>query len=109
MEIKLTADRELLDVLRSISGALWAGTGLMNAPEEGPAGVNTPEPEKPVEGEKTPAISRDDVQHVAVRLIQAGKRDEVKALLAKYGAERVGAVPDDKLAAFFADLEGLQV
>lgn len=53
------------------------------------------------------APDRRTVKSLAVNKIQAGKRDEVKALIQKYGAEKIDLVPEDKLADFAAELEVL--
>ncbi|CAB4165097.1 hypothetical protein UFOVP821_16 [uncultured Caudovirales phage] len=52
--------------------------------------------------EKAPApaiiVTRDDLLAVMAKAIRAGKRDEVKALLAKAGAAKVSEVPEDRIA-----------
>ena len=112
MELKLTADKKLLDAIERLIEALNANGGLspapvaapVEAPKEEPA---QPEPEPAKEDPAAPAYSKDDVQHMAIKKIQAGNRDAVKALIEKYGAKRVGDVAEDKLAAFAAELEAI--
>ena len=72
--------------------------------------LNTYQPPAPEpEPEQKPAtVTRDDVRSLATARIQAGKRDELKALLAKYNAKRVSDVPEDKLAAFAAEMEAME-
>ena len=112
MEIKLTADKKLLDAINHLAEAILAGRTSAPVPETKPE----PEPENKVvpmpvpepEQEQKPAtVTRDDVRSLATARIQAGKRDELKALLAKYNAKRVSDVPEDKLAAFAAEMEVL--
>lgn len=112
MEIKLTADKKLLDAINHLAEAILAGRTSAPVPETKPE----PEPESKVvpmpapepEPEQRPAtVTRDDVRSLATARIQAGKRDELKALLAKYNAKRVSDVPEDKLAAFAAEMEVL--
>ena len=119
MEIKITADKKILDVLERIAAALTAAPSIQTTPvtlPEAPAAeapkattappepvAETPKPEAP----KVEAPSREEVQSLAVARIQGGKRDAVKALIAKYGATRVSGVTDDKLAGFKAELEAL--
>lgn len=112
MEIKLTADKKLLDAINHLAEAILASRTSTPAPETKPE----PEPESKVvpmpapepEPEQKPApVTRDDVRSLATARIQAGKRDELKALLAKYNAKRVSDVPEDKLAAFAAEMEAL--
>ena len=52
-----------------------------------------------------PAPDRRTIKSLAVKKIQTGHRDEVKALIQAYGAEKIDLVPVDKLVAFVADLE----
>lgn len=112
MEIKLTADKKLLDAINHLAEAILASRTSAPVPETKPE----PEPENKVvpmpaqepEPEQRPAtVTRDDVRSLATARIQAGKRDELKALLAKYNAKRVSDVPEDKLAAFAAEMEVL--
>lgn len=66
--------------------------------------------EHPVEspfGEPTKTVDRKEVKSLAVRKIQAGKRDEVKALILAQGVEKIDLVPDEKLAGFLSALEAL--
>lgn len=118
MEIKITADRKILDVLERIATALTTAPSILTTPvtlteapaaEAPKAAAAPPEPisEAKPEAPKAEAPSREEVQSLAVARIQGGKRDAVKALIAKYGATRVSGVTDDKLASFKAELEAL--
>ena len=126
MEIKLTADKKLMEVLEQIAAAL---TSALTSAAQPVGGSQTPAPalaEKTVAHETQPATaapapadadqappfpletpSRDEIQRLAIVKIQGGKRDAVKALVVKYGAARVGEVAEDRLAAFKAELEAL--
>lgn len=141
MEIKLTADKKLLDALSGIAAALEAAlkrsepvqtasmapvaastlppdklaapeakpeealsTPSQAMPESEPAPPEAPEaPEAPVPA----APTRDEVRQTAVVKIQAGLGPAVKALVTRYGAARVGDVPEERLAEFLAELEAL--
>lgn len=114
MEIKITADKKILDVLERIATALTTAPSILTTPAtltEAPAAeapkVAVAPPEPISEAPKVEAPSREEVQSLAVARIQGGKRDAVKALIAKYGATRVSGVTDDKLANFKAELEAL--
>lgn len=126
MEIKITADKKILDILERIATALTAAPSILTTPatlteapaaEAPKAAAAPPEPavetkSEPISGAKpeapkAEAPSREEVQNLAVARIQGGKRDAVKALIAKYGATRVSGVTDDKLASFKAELEAL--
>ena len=113
MEIKLTADKKLLDAINHLAEAILASRTSAPVPETKPE----PEPENKVvpmpapepEPEQKPAtVTRDDVRSLATARIQGGKRDELKALLAKYNAKRVSDVPEAKLAAFAAEMEAME-
>lgn len=129
MEIKITADKKLLDALDKLAEAVKAVVQPTTAPQtapqakaeeltthttepatEAPAAPEseapTPEPVQP-EPPKAEAPTRDEVRRVAVAKIQAGLGKAVKDLVAKYGAARVNDVPEDKLAGFKAELEAL--
>lgn len=115
MEIKLTADKKLLDAINHLAEAILACRTGAPAPEPKPEPeperkvVPMPEPDMPTpERKDEPApVTRDEVRSLATSRIQEGKRDELKALLAKYNAKRVSDVPEDKLAAFAAEMEAL--
>ena len=135
MEIKLTADKKLLDALEKLADALKAAfepqvsiqelpnllatyetepaqpaaldplTALPVVDKEEPA-----QPEKPAEAPSEPAQrvpNREDVQRVAVTKIQSKLGAKVKALIEKHGGNRVSDVPEENLAAFMAELEAL--
>lgn len=134
MEIKLTADKKLLEALDKLANALIAAfeprvdimplpdlmkgepdpaqpaaldpmTALPVVDKEEPA-----QPEKPAEAPSKPAQSvpnREDVQRVAVTKIQSKLGAKVKALIEKHGGTRVSDVPEENLAAFMAELEAL--
>lgn len=126
MEIKLTADKKLLDALDKLAEAVKAALQPTAAPQAAPQAkpdeltthttepaTEAPESESPApeptrpEPPKTEAPTRDEVRRVAVAKIQAGLGKAVKDLVAKYGAARVNDVPEDKLAEFKAELEAL--
>lgn len=59
------------------------------------------EPEKPAPAEEPAApapVDRKTVKRLAVKKIQEGKRDAVKAVIASFGVEKVDQVPEEKLA-----------
>ena len=115
MELKITADKKLLEALDKLSASISALTGSQGsvaaAPE--PASIQTQPAATPTDpAAQTPAApvtpTREDIHALAVRIIQAGGREEVKALLNKYEAPRISAVPLNVLTDFKADLEKLE-
>ena len=71
---------------------------LPEAPQ--PTQQPAPEPEK-----KVPSF--DDVTKAAVKLMDAGRQDDLRQLLVKYGVQALPELKDkpDKLSAFYAELE----
>lgn len=51
------------------------------------------------------AVTIDEVQTMGRKMALAGKMDRVAAVLKKYGAERLTAIPAEQLASAYADLE----
>ena len=66
------------------------------------ASKQQPEPEKTVR-----AVSIEDVTKAAVKLMDAGRQDDLRQLLVKYGVQALPELKDkpDKLAAFYSELE----
>lgn len=77
--------------------------------------VDAPVPstgEMPIEAEKpaekpaaTKAVTIDEVQTLGRKMALAGKMDRVAAVLEKYGAPKITALPVEQLANAYADLE----
>ena len=70
-----------------------------------PAQAPAPAPESAEEPKKAPLF--DDVTKAAIKLMDAGRQDDLRQLLVKYGVQ---ALPElktqpDKLAQFYSDLE----
>ena len=117
-------DRARIDRLAELLERITAGHPATTAPaeetetlpwEQAPA---TTAPAEPAEGAEpaeaaqveqttSPAPDRRTVKSLAVKKIQAGHRDAVKSLITAYGAEKIDLVPEDRLAAFLADLEAI--
>lgn len=79
------------------------------------ATVEAPVPsagEMPIEAEKpaekpasAKAVTIDEVQTLGRKMALAGKMDRVAAVLEKYGAPKITALPAEQLANAYADLE----
>ena len=73
--------------------------------------VEDPFPETPVveapKKPEAPKVKMEDVQQKVVALSAAGKKAEVRAIVTAY-AERVSAVPEDKLAEVLEKLNALE-
>ena len=57
--------------------------------------------------ETVDSVSLEDVRAVLVRKSAEGKREAVKALITKYGAERLSDIAPDAYAAMRQEAEGL--
>lgn len=122
MEIKIIADKKLLDALNALSETLKAclrPAGPQEPDSQEPAAATLPQAEPaqnaPEAAQTAPsavmppadAPTVDEVRRLAVTKIQAGLGTAVKELVVKYGATRVTDVPEDRRAAFKAELEAL--
>ena len=54
-----------------------------------------------------PAL-RKEIKKLGIKLVQAKKQSEVKALTAKYGYTKMDELPDDKLIQYLEDLKEIQ-
>jgi hypothetical protein len=72
------------------------------APEPQPAPAPATEPEKTYK-----AVSFDDVTKAAIKLMDAGRQDDLRQLLVKYGVQALPELKSNpaKLAQFYSDLE----
>lgn len=79
---------------------------LATAPQsaQDPAPAQTPAP-APAPAAKAPSF--EEVTKAAIRLMDAGKQPQLRALLQKYGVQALPELKNDpvKLAEFYADLE----
>ena len=75
---------------------------VMPAPAQEPAKAAVPAAPATVK-----TVTKQEVQAKAIAQMDAGKQAELQALLKKYGVPALPSVPDDQLAAFYADLEVL--
>lgn len=73
---------------------------------EAPA-ATTPEPEKPAEAEISAQFTLSDIQRKVVSLSAAGRKDEVRNIVKAY-ADRVSAIPEDKVDEVMAKLAALE-
>lgn len=65
-------------------------------PKKAKATKSTPKEEKPAP--EAPEVKEDALREAFYAAMKAGKKDEVKAILAEYGVGRVSEIPKDKRA-----------
>lgn len=75
---------------------------VMPAPAQEPAAAAAPAAPATVK-----TVTRQEVQARAIAQMDAGKKDQLQALLKKYNVPALPSIPEDQLAAFYADLEVL--
>lgn len=80
-----------LDILKEGTGVAM---GTIAEPESVLAEVGAPA-EEPEEKE-VPEHTKTELQQKVISIVTAGKKDEVKAIIEQY-AERVSAIPDEKI------------
>lgn len=76
-----------------------------DAPDEDQAANTTPEEEKPAEKPKAAAsdgVKDTDVRKILNKLIKSGHRDEVKTILAEFGAPNFSKLDEKNFAAVIA-------
>lgn len=128
LEIKIVLEAaELSTAMQRLAEAL-EGRGVMPQPDPAPEAVQpkpeaeahkaqtTPEPEaaqpepqaapQPAP-QAAPAPSIADIANAGAALVNAGRRDDLIALLAKYGAKAVTQLSPDQLPAVAADLRAM--
>ena len=93
-----------VDSVAQYAAAVATSAAQTNEEEE-PAKVETPAAEN--EQESAPEVKREDVQSLVVTLSAANKKAEVRAIVKEY-ADRVSAIPEDKLSEVWAKLKALE-
>ena len=91
--------------LATCGEALLEASRLLSAPtEEEPATVAEEAPAP----EAVDPINFTDLRQTAADLSRSGHRADVKALLGKYGCEKLSSLQEKDYPAFKADLEGIR-
>lgn len=126
LEIKIVLEAaELSAAMQRLAEAL-EGRGVTPQPDPAPEAVQpkpeahkaqtTPEPEAAqpepqaapqVAPQAAPVPSIADIANAGAALVNAGRRDDLIALLAKYGAKAVTQLSPDQLPAVAADLRAM--
>lgn len=69
--------------------------------------VSKEKPSKPVEKPKQNTVSLEQVRAVLAKLSQHGKTAEVKALIVKFGANRLSELDESKYAELLEEAKGM--
>lgn len=99
-KIKLLHDvindmRSLADSLESLASAMFNVDNNIN-------------PTPTVKVEQKPAVTHEQVRELAVKLSKTGKRDDVKALLNKYGTTNITSIKPEQLENFYDELKAME-
>lgn len=84
------------DAVKALNAAADAAVEAVEKPKKAKATKSTPKEEKPAP--EAPEIKEDALREAFYTAMKAGKKDEVKAILAEYGVGRVSEIPKDKRA-----------
>jgi len=107
--LTITASEPILAIFQAFVAGVQS-TPQTPAPKkvqvkETPAAKELPAaPEAPAGEEK---VTLEQLRAVSQAKSQAGKRDGVKGLLAKYGVDRITALATDQYGAFYAEMDAL--
>lgn len=98
----ITAAEIILNAVKELKGLFSSATPAAAPVQEEPKKVETPAPKQEVK-----TYTKEDVRGILAAKSSAGKRNEVKALLQKYGAAQLGQLDPKHYAAIVADAEAL--
>lgn len=111
--------QEVKEKLRRLAASFEVGShGYVAAPSAVPTDTPTTAEPTPVAKEAAPAteaapapdaptVDLPTLRTLLVELNQAGKQEQIKALLARYGADRLSGVAPEDYAALYADAQEL--
>ena len=108
--IKLLLDvvndmRSLADSIQAVCNAIASDEPAETSQTEAPAAVPVESPKKPgkAEAEKQPEITLEQVRGVLADKSHSGKTAEVRAIIQKYGADRLSGIDPKDYPAVLAD------
>lgn len=93
----------LLDVVNDIRSLADGLEAIANAMADGD---NHPKMQAP---QTKPKVTHEMLRELAVKISRAGKREDVKQLIGKYGVKNITAVAETDIDAFYADLQQMEV
>lgn len=112
--IKLLLDvvndmRSLADSIQAVCDAIAFDEPAETSQAEAPAAVQEESPKKPGKAEavKQPEITLEQVRGVLADKSRSGKTAEVRAIIQKYGADRLSGIDPKDYPAVLADAEVL--
>lgn len=97
MKIKIEADAAVLKAIDKLTTALEKNAVNISVPQDAPA---------PVAPVATP-VTLDQIAKAGASLVDAGKMEQLLALLAKYGVQAVTQLQPDQYGVFATELRTL--
>lgn len=110
MKIKIEADAAVLKAIDKLTTALEKNAVNISVPQDAPAPVapvapTNPAPTVPVT--TAPTYTLDQIAKAGASLVDAGKMEQLLALLAKYGVQAVTQLQPDQYGVFATELRTL--
>lgn len=105
-ELLVSSDDFAQDIISWVSDLKKLGQNMKGL-AQAPVGFETPEPKSPAAEEappidstpqqqQAPVIKLEEVRAKLAALSQAGKQEQVKALIQEFGASKLTEIPEDK-------------
>lgn len=110
MKIKIEADAAVLKAIDKLTTALEKNAVNISVPQDTPTPVapvapTNPAPTVPVT--TAPTYTLDQIAKAGASLVDAGKMEQLLALLAKYGVQAVTQLQPDQYGVFATELRTL--
>lgn len=105
MKIKIEADAAVLKAIDKLTTALEKNAVNISVPQDTPAPVAPVAAPVPVT--TAPTYTLDQIAKAGASLVDAGKMEQLLALLAKYGVQAVTQLQPDQYGVFATELRTL--
>lgn len=107
MKIKIEADAAVLKAIDKLTTALEKNAVNISVPQDTPAPVAPTNPAPTVPVTTAPTYTLDQIAKAGASLVDAGKMEQLLALLAKYGVQAVTQLQPDQYGVFATELRTL--
>ena len=108
MEMKIKIDvPELVAAVEKLAAAIDKTALNITVPNEGTLNFNMPAGNAPAVPVTAPTYTLDQIAKAGANLVDAGKMEQLLALLTKYGVQAVTQLTPDQYGAFATELRAL--
>lgn len=107
MKIKIEADAAVLKAIDKLTTALEKNAVNISVSQDTPAPVAPTNPAPTVPVTTAPTYTLDQIAKAGASLVDAGKMEQLLALLAKYGVQAVTQLQPDQYGVFATELRTL--